>query len=150
MDRRRIAGVVGGAIVAPALYAVAENVGRILARRGFVVVCGGLSGVMEAASKGAASEGGVVIGILPGADPSSANPHVTHAIVTNMGHARNAVIAHTAEFLVAVGGEAGTLSEIAFALKLGKAVYSLDSWCIEGVRQLSGVEQLDRILTDGE
>lgn len=141
-----IAGVVGGAVVARETYETARLVGNLLARRGYTVVCGGLSGVMEGAAQGAREAGGDVIGVLPGPDVDAANEFVTHPVATNMGHARNAVIAHSANFLVAIDGETGTLSEIAFALKLGKRVFSLGSWEIEGVVQLKTVADLERAL----
>lgn len=140
------AGVVGGAVVDRGTYETARQVGELLARRGCTVVCGGLSGVMEGAARGAREAGGDVIGVLPGPDVGAANEFVTHPVATNMGHARNAVIAHSANFLVAIDGETGTLSEIAFALKLGKRVFSLGSWDIEGVVQLNTVADLDREL----
>ena len=104
---------------------MAEAVGREIARRGAVLVCGGLGGVMEAAAKGATEAGGVVLGLLPGPDKASANPYVTLPVPTNMGHARNVIIAHTADALIAVEGEYGTLSEAAIGLKLGKQVFVL-------------------------
>jgi uncharacterized protein (TIGR00725 family) len=112
---------------------VAEEVGRLLAEAGAVVVTGGLGGVMEAASKGAREAGGTTLGLLPGADRSGANPWLTVAVPTGMGEARNALVARAADGLVAVGGEWGTLSEIALALKAGKPVAGLDSWELEGV-----------------
>jgi uncharacterized protein (TIGR00725 family) len=107
--------------------AAAERVGRYIAERGAVLVCGGLGGVMEAASRGCAAAGGVVVGILPGDSTATANPHVTVPIATNMGHARNAIIAHTADVLIAIEGEFGTLSETAISLKLKKTVIQLNS-----------------------
>lgn len=101
---------------------------------------------MEEASRGAREEGGEVVGILPGPSKMDANPFVTYPIVTNMGQARNAIIAHTADFLIAIGGEYGTLSEIAFGLKLGKKVLSLKSWRIEGVIEVSSTDELARLL----
>jgi uncharacterized protein (TIGR00725 family) len=149
MDQsRRLAGIIGAANTGPENLALAEACGALLARNGYGIVCGGLGGVMAAASRGAASAGGTVIGILPGPDPSAANSHVTFPIATNMGHARNAIIAHSACFLVAVAGEAGTLSEIAFGLKLGKPVYGLGTWRIEGVRQLADAEELALALAE--
>jgi len=106
----------------------AYRIGQLLAEQGVVLVCGGLGGVMQAASRGCAEAGGEVIGLLPGADTAEANPYVTIPIVTNMGHARNVMIAHTAQALIAVEGEYGTLSEMAIGLKLGKPVIQLDSW----------------------
>jgi uncharacterized protein (TIGR00725 family) len=110
---------------------VAEEVGRLLARRGAVVVCGGLGGVMEAACRGAREEGGTAVGILPGPDRGAANPHVTVAIATGLGEARNAIVARAADAVIAVGGEFGTLSEIAFALKMGKPVIGLGTWSLD-------------------
>jgi uncharacterized protein (TIGR00725 family) len=113
---------------------VAEEVGRELARRGAVVVCGGLGGVMEAVCKGASGEGGTTLGILPGLDRAAANPHVEVALPTGLGEARNALVVRAADALIAVGGGYGTLSEIALALKADKPVVGLRSWEIEGVR----------------
>jgi uncharacterized protein (TIGR00725 family) len=109
-------------------YALAEHVGRELARRGATVVCGGLGGVMEAACKGAQSAGGRTIGILPGKNHRDANPYVDIPIVTGIGEARNSIVVRTARAVIAVGGEYGTLSEIAFALKFGIPVIGLETW----------------------
>jgi uncharacterized protein (TIGR00725 family) len=113
---------------------VAETVGRELARRDAVLVCGGLGGVMEAACRGASEAGGATVGILPGTQREAANPFVEIAIPTGLGEARNALLVRAADALVAVGGAYGTLSEIAFALKTGKPVVGLGSWEIEGVQ----------------
>jgi uncharacterized protein (TIGR00725 family) len=119
---------------------VAEEVGRLLARRGAVVVCGGLGGVMEAACRGARSEGGVAVGILPGLDRGAANPHVSVAVATGLGEARNALVVRAADALIAVGGAYGTLSEIALALKAGKPVIGLGTWEIDGVERAAEPE----------
>lgn len=108
--------------------AVAEHVGRELARRGAILVCGGLGGVMEAACRGAKAAGGLTVGILPGPDRGAANAWVDVALPTGMGEARNALVVRAADALVAVGGEFGTLSEIALALKAGKPVVGLGTW----------------------
>jgi uncharacterized protein (TIGR00725 family) len=108
--------------------ALAEEVGRRLAQAGAVVLTGGRGGVMEAASRGAAQAGGLVVGILPGDDAREANPWVALPIVTGMGEARNAILMRTAQAVIAVGGEYGTLSEIAFALKFGRPVVGLRTW----------------------
>lgn len=123
--RKTIIGVIGAAQPSADGLVLAESVGREIARRGAVLACGGLGGVMEAAARGAFEAGGEVIGILPGPESASANPYVTIAIPTNMGHARNVIIAHTAQALIAVEGEYGTLSETAIGLKLGKPVILL-------------------------
>jgi uncharacterized protein (TIGR00725 family) len=108
--------------------AVAEEVGRELAARGCVLVCGGLGGVMEAACRGAKSAGGTTIAILPGERRSDANEFVDIAIPTGMGEMRNALLVRTVDAVIAVGGEFGTLSEIAFALKTGTPVVGIDTW----------------------
>ncbi len=97
----------------------AEALGSELARAGALVVCGGRGGVMEAAARGAASEGGLTIGILPGSDPGEANPWIGVPLATGMGEARNALVVRAAQAVVAVGGRWGTLSEIALARKMG-------------------------------
>ncbi len=128
--RKKMIAVIGGGEVVEQIRRQAHAVGRLIAEQGAVVVTGGLGGVMEAACKGAREAGGETIGILPGSDAAEANPYVTLPIVTGMSEARNAIIARTAQALIAVGGEYGTLSEIAFGLKFGKRVISLHSWGI--------------------
>jgi uncharacterized protein (TIGR00725 family) len=108
-----------------------------LARRGAVLVCGGLGGVMEAACRGARSEGGVAVGILPGSDRRSANEFVSVAIPTGLGEARNALVVRAADVLIAVGGGYGTLSEVALALKSGRRVVGLGTWDVAGVEPAS-------------
>jgi uncharacterized protein (TIGR00725 family) len=107
-----------------------ESVGRAVARAGAVLVCGGLGGAMEAAARGAAAEGGTVLGILPGTDRGAANAFVTVAVATGMGEMRNALIVRAADAVIAVGGEFGTLSEIALALKAEKPVVGLGTWVL--------------------
>ena len=125
---QRYVAVVGAGTASPAEVAAAEEVGALLARASAVVVCGGLSGVMEAACRGARREGGLTVGILPGADRAAANPHVAVAIATGLGELRNGLVVRASDAVIAVGGEFGTLSEIAFALKLGKRVVGIASW----------------------
>ena len=119
---------------------MAEEVGRLLARRGAVVVCGGLGGVMEAACRGASREGGTTVGVLPGLDRGAANPFVSVAVATGLGEVRNALVVRAADALIAVGGVYGTLSEIALALKAGKPVIGLGTWEIDGVERVEGPE----------
>lgn len=123
--------VIGGSTPTPHEAADAEAVGRALAREGAVLICGGRGGVMEAACRGAKSTGGLTIGILPGTDRSQANPYIDIPIVTGLGEARNAVIARTAQAVIAVGGSYGTLSEIAYALQFGVPVVGLGTWLVE-------------------
>ncbi len=127
---RPLVAVVGGGLEDPrgGRLAMAEEVGVECARRGAVVLCGGLGGVMEAACRGAKRAGGLTVGLLPGEDSSAANPFVDLALATGLGEARNAVVVRAADAVVAVGGEHGTLSELALALKFGRPVVALGSW----------------------
>lgn len=118
-------GVVGSAVCTPEVEELAAEVGREVARKGAVLVCGGLEGVMAAAARGAKEVGGITVGILPGPNTGDANEFIDFPIATNMGHARNAIIVHTADVLISVAGGYGTLSEIALALKSGKGVVGL-------------------------
>jgi hypothetical protein len=106
----------------------AEEVGRRIAEAGAVLVCGGLGGVMDAAARGCEAAGGISIGILPGEGRDAASPHLTMSIPTGLGEARNALVVRAADALIAIGGEFGTLSEIALGLKLGKPVVGLHTW----------------------
>ena len=119
---------------------VAFELGRLLARRGAVVVTGGLGGVMASASRGAASAGGTVVGVLPGLDRREANEWVTVAIPTGLGELRNGLVVRAADAVVAVGGGYGTLSEIALALKAGKRVVGIGSWEIRGLQAVLDAE----------
>ncbi len=120
--------VVGAGHVSGELYEQAREVGRLVAERGGVVVCGGLGGVMEAAARGATEANGVAIGILPDEDRRRANKYLTYSIATGVGHARNLAVVCSADAVIAVGGEYGTLSEIGLAKKVGRPVVSLGSW----------------------
>jgi hypothetical protein len=111
----------------------AESVGRELAQRGAIVVCGGRGGVMAAASRGAADAGGTVLGILPGLDRSDANEWVTVSIPTGFGELRNGMVVRAAEVIIAIGGAYGTLSEIALGLQAGLRVFGLHTWAIDGI-----------------
>ena len=119
-------GVVGSSKCDERLYNIAFRVGELIAERGCILVNGGLGGVMEASAKGAKMKGGLTVGILPGDSREDANPYIDVAIVTNMGHARNVIIAHTCDALISIGGEYGTLSEISIALKIGKKVVAIE------------------------
>jgi uncharacterized protein (TIGR00725 family) len=122
-------------------YAIAEEVGAALARAGFALICGGRSGIMEAACKGASSQGGVSIALLPDADPSFANPWASLVVATGIGEARNAIIARSALCLLAIGDSYGTLSEVALGLQFGKAVVALEGAArIEGVIEAGSVQ----------
>lgn len=129
--RRLYIGVVGpDADASPQETALAYDVGRELAEAGAVLVCGGLGGVMAAACAGAASAGGVTVGLLPGDDRSTGNPHLTVALPTGLGELRNGLVVRSSDALVAIGGSWGTLSEIALARRGGIPVVALATWQI--------------------
>ncbi len=127
---RTIIGIMGGSICDARTAEKAHDLGRRLAQAGYVVLCGGGTGVMEAVSRGAREGGGLVVGIMPGSDArqSPPNPYVDIPIFTGISHARNLVNVLSAAVVVAIGGAHGTLSEIALAIKAGKPVVLLDSW----------------------
>jgi uncharacterized protein (TIGR00725 family) len=127
-------GVIGPRDPSASQYAVAEAAGAALAQMGFAIVCGGRAGIMEAACKGAAENGGLAIGLLPDADPGFANPWASVVIATGIGEARNAIIARSALCLVAIGDSFGTLSEVALGRQFGKTVVAL-----EGAARIDGV-----------
>lgn len=133
-----VAVVGAGDDVVAAVLADAEAVGAELARRGAVVICGGLGGIMEAACRGARAEGGVTLGILPGAERSAANPWVSVALATGLGELRNGLVVRCADAVIAIAGGYGTLSEIALALKAGMRVVGLGSWEIPGMLAADG------------
>lgn len=126
-------GVIGAGACGSEIRALAETVGREVAKRGGFLLCGGMGGVMEAAAYGAKQEGGITLGVLPGTLRNEANPWIDIAVLSGMGQARNVLIAQSSDALIAVNGEYGTLSEIALGLKMGKPVIVLESkWEIEG------------------
>lgn len=125
--------VVGGKEADKKSLKDAYEVGKLVAAHGWILITGGMGGVMEAASKGAKENGGIVVGILPGKTKEEANPYIDIAILTAMSHARNAIIVRSADFIVAVDGSYGTLSEIALALNINKPVVGINTWNIKGV-----------------
>ena len=119
-------------------WRLAEEVGRLLAEAGVTVVCGGRGGVMEAAARGAAGVGGNVIGVLPWVSPDDASPYCTQVVATGIGQARNLAVVASGEAAIAIGGEWGTLSEIAHARNLGRTVVALRSWSVSGQEEMAG------------
>src|SRR6266481_6650338 len=136
MKRRSVVAVIGAGDAPPTVCKLAFEVGREIARRGAVLINGGLGGVMESAAAGARKEGGHTIGVLPGYERGAANRHIEFVIATGIGEARNAVIVASADAVIALRGEGGTLAEIGFALKFGKPIVALDSWPeIDGIHR---------------
>jgi uncharacterized protein (TIGR00725 family) len=128
MARTRQVAVIGKGTPDEELTPLAEEVGRRLAEAGAVVVCGGLTGVMEGVARGASAAAGTVIGIVPSSSTEQANPFCTHVVATGIGQARNLAVVSSGDAVIAIGGEWGTLSEIAFARELGRPVVALSSW----------------------
>jgi uncharacterized protein (TIGR00725 family) len=131
--------VIGAADTTPEEYQVAFTVGSLIAKNHETLVCGGLRGVMEAACKGAKEHEGVTIGIVP--DTGNGNEYLDIVIRTGLGHARNVIIAQSADAVIAIGGSYGTLSEIAIALKMKRPVFGVKSWDIEGVMKCATPEE---------
>jgi uncharacterized protein (TIGR00725 family) len=134
MSGRRQVAVIGPARCEPDSKGaqLGEEVGRLLAEAGVTLVCGGMSGVMEAACRGASEAGGEAIGIVPGHEVGEANPFCTHVVATGIGHARNLAVVSSGGAVIAIGGEWGTLSEIGFARAIGRTVVALRSWTLTG------------------
>jgi uncharacterized protein (TIGR00725 family) len=160
MTRSRQISVIGSASSKEGseLWALAEEVGRLLAAEGVVVVCGGLGGVMDAVSRGAAGAGGTVIGITPSDSLLQANDHCTHVVATGIGHARNLAVVASGEAVIAIGGEWGTLAEIGFARRLDRQVVALRTWRAAGegamedapgIVTAESAEQAVRLALDG-
>ncbi|HET7573509.1 MAG TPA: TIGR00725 family protein [Solirubrobacterales bacterium] len=134
MSGARQVAVIGPARCEPDSEAarLGEEVGRLLAEAGATVVCGGLTGVMEAVCRGATEAGGEAIGIVPGHDVGEANRFCTHVVATGIGHARNLAVVSSGEATIAIGGEWGTLSEIGFSRAIDRPVVALRSWSLAG------------------
>jgi len=142
-------GVLGASSCNETIASIAYEVGQEVVRQGAVLICGGLGGVMEAASKGAKAAGGLTVGILPGSSAKDGNPYIDLTIVTDMGQARNIILVQSSDAVIAVSGAYGTLSEIAIALKLGVPCIGIQTWEID--RRIIGVkspEQAVRLAID--
>ena len=133
--------VIGGHTCSEEVAQTAETVGKGIARMDATLICGGLSGVMEAACKGAKSAGGKTIGILPGHNKEEANLYVDIPIVTGLGYMRNNLVIKNADIVIAIDGKEGTLSEIAFALQMKKPIIGINTWDIPGVIQVKGAQE---------
>ena len=146
---RRYVAVCGASEATPSQVEAAREVGRLLARSGAVVINGGYGGVSGAASEGAASEGGTVVGLLSEGDRAGANPHLTVSLPTGLGQGRNLLIVTAAESVIAIGRGWGTLSEIAHARRLGREVFALDTWDVDGLEKVDTPEEAVRRALEG-
>ncbi len=136
INRKRFIAVIGGSECSAQEARSAREVGREIAKRDAILICGGLTGVMAAACKGASAAGGLTIGILPGDNRHAANPYVHIPIVTSIGYARNVIVVKSAEAVIAIGGSYGTLSEISHALQSGLPVIGLNTWSLSRKGQM--------------
>lgn len=138
--QQKIIAVIGAGNADENSLKIAEKVGKLIAKRNAILICGGLGGVMEAAAKGAKSEDGITVGILPQSHREDANPYIDVPVATGFGEGRNVIIIRSADALIAVGGEYGTLSEIALGLKTGKPVIGINTWDIKGIIKADNAE----------
>ncbi len=151
MDTPKYVGVIGAGDCSDKIYQIARDVGLEIGKKGWVVVCGGLGGVMEAAARGCTEAGGTTVGILPGLEKESANPYIEIPIPTGLGEGRNLLVVRASDVLVSIAGEYGTLSEIALALKINKPVIGLETWeNLKGVRYVvnprEAIEAVERVI----
>lgn len=122
---------------------LAEETGKMIANLGCILVCGGLGGSMEAVAKGAKKAGGMTIGILPGKAKHDANPYIDIALPTSIGYARNAIVACSADIIIALPGSYGTNSEICYGIVYGRPVIDLGGWAIEGMIPVKDVAEAE-------
>jgi uncharacterized protein (TIGR00725 family) len=148
--RRTQVAVIGKGTPDDELAPLAEEVGRRLAEADAVLICGGLGGVMEASARGATGAGGTVIGIVPSEDPAEANPHCTHVVATGAGYARNLAVVASADAVIAIGGEWGTLSEIGHARQYGRPVAALESWTVAPHGEIAGGTGIEAVDSPAE
>ena len=154
MNRPKYVGVIGAGTCPDPVYQIARDVGHEIGKKGWILVCGGLGGVMEGAAKGCSEAGGMTVGILPGLEKESANPHIKITVPTGLGEGRNLLVVRASDVLVSIAGGYGTLSEIALALKANKPVIGLETWKnIEGVQYVGtpqeAIEVVTRYLLEG-
>ena len=131
MKRKTVIGVIGSSSCSSSVSEIAYIVGKEIARKGAILICGGLGGVMEAACKGVKEEGGITIGVLPGDSKEKANAYVDIPITTGMGEARNIIIVRSSDAVIAIAGKYGTLSELAFALRFDVPIVGIATWNID-------------------
>lgn len=141
MRKKKRIGVIGGAKADAKSRQIAFRIGQLIAEKGAILVCGGLSGIMEASSRGAKEAGGKTMGILPGNSPDDANPYIDIAIATGLGYSRNSLVAMNADVLIAIDGQYGTLTEIAYGCIYGKKIIGLGTWDIPGVIKAKSPEE---------
>lgn len=143
-DQKVTISVIGGHKISPEVEEIAHKIGEIVAKVGAILVCGGLGGVMEAVSRGAKEAGGTTIGILPGKDKEDANPYIDIALPSSIGYARNAMVACSADIIIALPGSYGTSTEISYGMVYKRPIIDLGNWNIEGMIQVKGPEDAEK------
>lgn len=138
--------VIGGSTCSKKHAKIAYELGALIAREGWILICGGREGVMKAACRGAKDNGGLTVGILPSLDGKDANPYVDIKIPTGLGYARNVLVVRSSQVVVAINGKYGTLSEIAFAFNEARTVLGIDTWDIKGVIRVKNPAQAVRYI----
>jgi len=133
--------VIGGHAPSRKMYSIAQEVGRLIARQGWVLICGGGPGIMEAVCRGAKEAGGLTVGILPSVDGKEANDFLDVRLTTGLGYARNILVVRVADVIIAIDGEYGTLSEIAFAFNDPKPIIGIHTWKIRGLKQVNSAKK---------
>ena len=147
LSRQRITvSVIGGHDADENVEQNAHNIGKIIAKMGAIVVCGGLLGVMEAVCRGSKEAGGLTIGLLPGKDKNDANCFVDIALPTSIGYARNVIVACSADIIIALPGSHGTRSEISYGLVYKRPVIDFGNWDIDGMIKVDSIPQLELVL----
>lgn len=153
MEKSFYVGVIGSGTCPDAIAGIARKVGFEIGKRGWVLVCGGLGGVMEETARGCSEAGGMSVGILPGLKKEAANPYIQMPIATGLGQGRNLLVVRASDILIAISGGYGTLSEIALALKMDKPVVGIDTWeDINGIHYVSdgmrAIQTIEKIMND--
>jgi len=133
--------VIGGHASSKKMYSMAQETGRLIAREGWVLICGGGPGIMEAACRGAKEAGGLTVGILPSFDGKEANDFLDVRLTTGLGYARNILVVRAADAIIAIAGEYGTLSEIAFAFNDPKPIVGIHTWKVRGLKQVNSAKE---------
>ena len=146
MKKKAHIAVIGGHRCSKKIYAIAYETGRLIARQGWILICGGGPGVMEAACRGAKAEGGTTVGILPSYDGKEANEYLDVSLTTGLGYARNVLVVRSADAIVAIGGSYGTLSEIAFAFNDPKQIIGIETWQVDGLKQVKTPQEVLKYL----
>jgi len=140
--------VIGGSVISDDVDGLAHKIGKIVAKVGGILVCGGLKGSMEAASRGAKEAGGITIGILPGRDKRDANPYIDIALPTTIGFARNVIVAASAHIIIALPGSHGTSSEISYGLVYKRPIIDCGNWNREGMIKVKSIKDLENKLRE--